>query len=191
MSKYDIRICKCGRIHMIDNDKIDRALEHDKNFVLICGGCGHGILIGADIEPDWFEPGKDCYIMYTGEFSRYSDKSVFASDFESTEQHKGIEEIFYSHGVKVPMMTGMYATDYSCDGGFSDRWYPDFYKIQRKDITVEEIMKFIDEYNHNRTTVNMERFIRETPDDMLEDISRYLIKGFNWKGTKWETKYNS
>lgn len=188
--KYDMRICKCGRIHMVDNNKLDKALENNKNLLLICGGCGAATLIGADIEPDWNEPDKKCYMMYSGDLSSYEDKSITDADFESTEHHKGIDEIIYSHGIKVPMMTGQYATDYY-NGIFSDRWYPDFYKIQRKDVTVNEVMDFIDEYNHDRTTVNMKRFIHETPEDMLEEISHYMIDGFNWKGTKWETEWNS
>ena len=188
--KYDIRICKCGRIHMVPNGKLDKALENNKNLLLVCGGCGAAALIGADIEPDWNEPDKDCYMMYSINFSPYRDTTISASDFESTEIKKGIEKIIYSHGIKVPMMTGQYATDYS-NGRFSDRWYPDFYKIQRKDVTVNEIMTFIDEYTHDRTTVNMNRFILETPEDMLEEISHYLIDGFDWKGTKWETEWNS
>ena len=52
-------------------------------------------------------------------------------------------------------------------------------------------MDFINEYTHDRTTVNMDRFIRETPEDMLEEISHHSIEGFNGKGTKWETKWNS
>ena len=26
--KYDARICKCGRIHMVDEDKLEKALEN-------------------------------------------------------------------------------------------------------------------------------------------------------------------
>lgn len=188
--KYDMRICKCGRIHMVDENKLEKTLKNDKNLLLICGGCGCATLIGANVEPDWNESEKNCYMMYSGDFSSYEDKSITVDDFKSTENHKGIEEIIYSHGRKVPMMTGMYATDYA-NGRFSDRWYPDFYKIQRNNITVKEIMDFIDEYTHNRTTVNMNRFIRETPEDMLEEISHYMIDSFNWKGTKWETEWNS
>ena len=188
--KYDMRICKCGRIHMLDNNKLNEALENNKNILLVCAGCGSATLIGANIEPDWNDPSKDCYMMYSGDFSDYEDKSITAADFESTEEQKGIEEIIYSHGLKVPMMTGQYATDYF-NGIFSDRWYPDFYKIQRSDITVNEIMDFIDEYDHDRTTVNMDRFIHETPEDMLEEISHYSIDGLDFKGTKWETEWNS
>ena len=133
---------------MVDEDKLGNALENNKNLFLICGGCGTATLIGADIEPDWDEPDKDCYMMYSCEYSSYKDKSITTADFESIEHHKGIEEIVYSHGIKVPMMTGMYATDYN-NGKFSDRWYPDFYKIQRSDITVKEIMDFINILKYN------------------------------------------
>ena len=188
--KYDMRICKCGRIHMIEGEKLERALEKDKNILLICAGCGAATVVGADIEPDWNDPEKECYMMYSGDFSAYDDKEISVSDFTSTENHKGIETIIYSHGIKVPMKTGQYATDYF-NGQFSDCWYPDFYKIQRNDVTVEEIMNFINEYKHDRRTVNMQRFINETPDDMLEEISNYMIEGLNWKGTKWEKEWNS
>lgn len=188
MSKYDMRICNCGRIHMIDMEKIDTVCKANKDLLLICAGCGKAVLIGANIESDWFDPTKNCYFMYTRDFSPYNDFIINSCTFEeSGDNKKAIDEIIYSHGYKVPMNTGQYATDYS-DGRFSDRWYPDFYKIQRVDITVPEIMKFIDEYSHARTTVNMKRFISQTPEDVLEEISRYWIEGFDWTGTKWEQK---
>ena len=190
MGKYNMSICKCGRIHMIDSEKLNTALHNNKNLMIICGGCGTVKLSGADVFPDWEDPEKDCYMLYEKVFSPYDDTHITVVDFESGEDSKGIEEIIYSHGVKVPMRTGMYATDY-CNGRFSDRWYPDFYKIQRKDVTVDEIMKFINDYTVNRTTVDMERFIRENNSDVLEEISHYHIEGFNWKGTRFETEYNS
>ena len=185
--KYDMRICRCGRIHMIDNNRINSALKKNKNLLLICAGCGAATLIGADVEMDWTDQGKEIYMMYSNDFSVSEDSIITSSDFKTTDNHKAIEEIIYNQGLKVPMMSGQYATDYF-NGIFSDRWYPDFYKIQRDDITVKEIMNFIDEFNHDRTTVNMDRFIYESPEDMLDEISRYSIKGLNWVGTKWESK---
>lgn len=110
--KYDMRICKCGRIHMVPTEKIEKALEDNKNLLLICAGCGTATLIGADIQPDWIEPDKDCYMMYASDFSSYQDASIGISAFNTTEELKGIEEIYYSHGLKVPMLTGQFATDY-------------------------------------------------------------------------------
>ena len=189
--KYDMRICKCGKIHMIPEKKIDDALENNKNLLFICASCGEALLIGGDVEIDWDDPSKDCYMMYSGCWSGYEDTSLTKRDFETAENHKGINEIFYSHGIRVPMMTGQNATDYMSGVGFSDRWYPDFWKIQRVGITVPEIMKFIEEYKRDRTTVNMSAFINSVPEDMLEEISHYHIEGLNWKGTKWETEWNS
>lgn len=186
--KYNMKICKCGRIHMIDDSKIEKALENEKDFLLVCGSCGMATVIGADKEPDFYDPNKTCHIMYSYDLD--SDKSITPDAFTTAKDHKGIEEIFYSNGLKVPIMTGMYATDYIA-GNFSDGWCPDLYKIKRDDITKEEVFRFIDEYNHDRITVDMGRFIRETPDDMLEEISHYYIKGFNWKGTKYERILNS
>ena len=51
-------------------------------------------------------------------------------------------------------------------------------------------MDFIDEYIHDRTTVNMNRFINETPDDVLDELSNYLIDGLDWKGTKFEKEWH-
>ena len=47
--KYNMRICKCGRIHMIDENKLEKALENNKHIFLICGGCRTATLIGAEI----------------------------------------------------------------------------------------------------------------------------------------------
>ena len=35
--------------------------------------------------------------------------------------------------------------------------------------------KFNDEYNRDRSTVNMRRFINETPDDVLKELANYAI----------------
>lgn len=52
MSRKDIGICTCGRIHFIDKDIIDEALELNKNTLIICGGCGRTYVIGADLIKD-------------------------------------------------------------------------------------------------------------------------------------------
>lgn len=187
MRKYDMRICSCGRIHMIPMEKIDKAIENNKNFLYICGGCGRASIIGADIEQDWYEEDKLCYNMYSGKVFEYKDGSINVEDFTEHDNKKAISEIFYSHGIKVPMMTGEYARSYFCDQ-FADMWYPDFYKIQRGNITLEEVKEFVDEFTKNQIVVNMNRFIRETPDEYLKEISCYLIRAFDWTGTKYERK---
>lgn len=97
--KYDMRICKCGRIHMIPIGKVYKACKENKNLLFFCGGCGAGTWIGADIVPDYYEPEKDCYSMYAQDFSLYESASITNSDFEGKEDKKGISEIYYSHGI--------------------------------------------------------------------------------------------
>ena len=57
-------------------------------------------------------------------------------------------------------------------------------------MTAVEAQDFLENARKEARTVNMNRFIRENKDDMLEEISRYLIKGFDWKGTKYEKEWN-
>lgn len=185
----EMKICKCGRIHLIPEEKINNALEKDKNFVLICANCGQGFVIGADIEPDWNNPEKDCYMMYSYDLSKGISITKESFNENETEHKKGIEEIYYSDGIKVPMMTRNYATNYFC-GVFIDKLCPDFYKIQKQNITKKEIMDFIEKWEKDSVMVNMDRFIEENKEDDLKEISRYLIKGFNWKGTKFEREWD-
>ena len=189
MRKYDMRICSCGRIHMIPMDKVNNAIEKNKNLLYICGGCGNASIIGADIEPDWYEKDKLCYNMYSSKVFEYKDGSINVEDFTEHDNKKAISEIFYSHGIRVPMMTGEYARSYFY-GTFADMWYPNFYEVQRSDTTVEEFRQFINDFTINQTVVNMNRFINETPKEYLEEISSYLIEAFNWKGTKYEKSWS-
>lgn len=185
----EMKICKCGKIHLIPEEKIDNALEKNKNFIIICADCGHGFVIGADIESDWNEPEKICYMMYSFDLSNYQNKSITKDNFETTEEEKGIEEIYYSHGIKVPMMTGNYASDYFGER-FYDWRYPDFYKIERNNTTEKEIVDFINKWEKDLGIVDMKRFVRENKEEDLKEISKYLIEGFNWKGTKFEREWD-
>lgn len=187
--KFDMRICKCGRIHMVPIEKVDNALKADKELLLICAGCGKGTIIGADIEPNWFDDDSNdlVYNMYSRDFSPHLSIDISKINFEDCLLGKPFSEIFYSHGIQVPMMTGMYAGHYD-NGKFSDEWYPDFWKIEREDVTVKEIMEFIDEWRQERITVNMNRLLHENDDAILEELSHYYIPAFDWKGTKFEKK---
>lgn len=176
MNKYYMQICSCGRIHMIDTNRIEKIYKENKNLLLICAGCGEATLIGANIEADPFDSKNLCYLPYTIAFSPYHDQTIKGYMFNDLQSYgdKVLEEIFYSHGYKVPMMTGRYAT-YYISGRFFDYNY-DNYTTKRP---ISEA---------DRSSVNMKRFIAETPDLILEAISHYFIEGFDWSGTKWEQK---
>lgn len=80
MNKYDMRICHCGKIHMIPSEKSESITE--------------------DI-------------------------------FKGTENKKAISEIYYSHGIKVPMMNGYYATEYHHGIFYDGMVIANLYEIDR------------------------------------------------------------
>ncbi len=189
MSKYNVKFCSCGRIHMVPYEKLEPILEKDKNLLLICAGCGAAMLVGADIESNIYSENDDnsmCYNMYTYDYNMNKDKYITLEDFNGTKEFKGIEEIFYSHGIKVPMLTGNYSNCYN-DGYFYDTTNVDTEEIEHKiSITKEEILKIIKEHNYKSNTVDMRRFINENEEDDLKSISGYALSNLIWDGTKYD-----
>lgn len=186
----ELRICSCGRLHFIDEDIFSTALEQDKNVLLICGSCGRATIIGADKEPDIYgdDPTKICYNMYSCDI--HEDMKEFeASSFDSTECKKGIYKIVYSKGKGVPMMSGMYAQQFGANG-FEENWFPDFWKIERSNITVDEIMQFIGEWRKERSTVSMNRLLHELTEEEAELLSHFYIRGLDWSGTKYAKNWD-
>lgn len=195
MNRKDIRICSCGRIHFIDSGIIDEALEQNKNTLVICGGCGRTYVIGADIEPDWYEPDKMCYNMYTSTLLPNGSEYPYIFDqkfFETVEgKFKGFHKVIIDPGKRVMMDTGYYATAYDNGSGmFYDMQYPDFWKIKKTD-ELEDVLLFINKFQRDMKSVNMNWLLRSLTDEEAEQLSHYGVKGLNWKGTKWETEYNS
>ena len=188
--KYNMRICRCGHIHMVPEVKIDKAIENNKVLMVVCRNCGSVSYIGADEGYDEFEH-KKIYNMfsYEGKNKTFSiGQECFITDGESGG--RPINEILFSVGLKVPMMSGEFAAQYFCDT-FYDNWYPNFDKLMKPDITTSEIQEFVDTFHKERSTVNMEQFIRDTPDEYLREISGYLVRAFNWKGTKYEREWST
>lgn len=185
--KYDVKICKCGRIHFIDWNEISTACDKEKNLLLICGGCGEATYIGSDKQPDWFDENKICHMMYSYSQNKYEDFSINEDSFKSTRYDKGLYKVIYSHGIKVMMKTGYYATAYD-NGIFTDMQYPDMWHIQRNDITVNEIKEFFNKWEEKMKTVNMNSLLKKLTDEQANELSSYMIEGLDWTGTKYERK---
>ena len=187
--EYEVKFCSCGHIHVFPWSIVEKAVETNENLLLICADCGKATVIGADtLDGGYYgnEEGKICYEMYSHDFSPYEDKIITKNFFRKHKTHKALNRIYYSHGIKVPMMTGEYANSFFC-GTFYDSREPDWYKIDHTgDLSRKEIMDFITEHRINKCKVNMERFIRDNPEDKIRAISHYVIEGLNWKGTKFE-----
>lgn len=182
----NLMICRCGRIHTVSHDVIEAALNRRKEILFICARCGNAAIIGGDESTDP-DTGDITYIMHTNDFR---GEVITPEVFISNEKYKGLYQILYKRGYGVPMQTGMYATDYF-NGVFSDHWYPYFDKIMRYGVNGDDVINFVSTYNRQRTTVDMGRFIRETPEEVLEQLSRKSIPGLNWRGTAYESKFNS
>ena len=184
--RKEIRICKCGHIHIFDQSKIDKALNEDKEFVLVCGNCGVAYRIGADREDGalFGEPGKTYFNMYTMDIR---DKtSITKNSFDDNADHKPFAEIFYNAGISVPMMSGMSATHYG-PNGFADNWFPDFLnELDRKDVTVEEIREMREKWRKDHTTVNINWFARQIDEQTGKLLANAYIKGLDFTGTKYE-----
>lgn len=103
-------------------------------------------------------------------------------------ERKEFHKVIYSRGKKVRMMTGMYANGYE-HGKFMDNWFPDFYKIEKNGITVEEIMQFIEQWQHDRTTVDMDSLIRDLSEEEAEILFRRRIIGIDFSGTKYANNF--
>lgn len=176
--KYSMYICSCGRVHMIPNEKIEEAIVQEKVLVYICGGCGAIRIIGAD-------ESVDGYSMFSYRINYDYDNPISLEDIFVREKCKPYTEILYSPGIRVPMKTGMCARSYNSDH-FCDTWHPDWSKIEWRGITTKKFLEFINKYKRDQVTVDMDRFIRETPDEYLDDISKYCITAFDWNGTRWD-----
>lgn len=182
--KYEVRVCNCGRIHVFSHEKIENAIYNNKELLLICGGCGSGTIIGADyLQEGAYGSDEPCYDMYS--FTLDKTCSI-TSDFKVPDGHE-ISEIFIDKGIKVPMMTGEYAGQYTHFVGFSDIWFPDLYKIEAPDTTMKDVAEFIAKYRKDRKTVNMNRLINENNNpEILKAISSRLIEGLDWTDTKYD-----
>lgn len=183
--RREIRICKCGRIHIFDEAKIDKALNEDKEFMLVCGSCGVAYRIGADREDGemFGDPGKTYFNMYTIDVR---DKTSITEASFTDGDHKPFAEIFYDEGISVPMMSGMSANDYG-PHGFADNWFPDFLnELDRRDITVEEIREMREKWRKDRITVNMGWFIRQIGGDTATLLAKARIRGLDFTGTEYE-----
>lgn len=196
---YDVRICSCGTIHFIPIHKINLAITQDKELLWICGRCGNATRIGADREPNDYFDGPDApeyvYSMYSVDMIPNRDdqvRSIEEKDFRDGVEHKAYSEIFYSCGVQVPMRTGMHAKAYNpYSRKFLDIWYPDYWKLDGKDQTAEDIRRELSEYRKNSQIVNMHRFVRETRREYLEILAQTMWDEFDWSGTEFEELHNN
>jgi len=164
MKKYDVRFCNCGRVHFIDQTKIDQAIENEKQVLVICNNCGNSFIIGADKGYDEYLD-QEIYNMYS-----YGMRDTELNDLSR------IDSIVFTAGEQVRMMTGGTAT-------YQGDCFIDWETKKPDNISNEEWEKM-------QKTVNTQHTINWIRDeDKLEQMSHYVV-GIDWKGTKYEKAWS-
>ena len=169
----EVIFCKCGHIHIVSDELIDKAIASNKDHLLICASCGASHAVGAD-----YMGSDEGYYMH-----RYGLKEEVMSP---ENINKRFSEVVYSKGYEVPMKSG-YSANYYFNGRFSDERAVSMdevkYRMMMDHIQFEEAFERL---NQDRHTVNMNLFIRMTPDSVLDQLCSYNIDGFDWSGTKYD-----
>ena len=94
MKKYDVRFCDCGRVHFIDEDKLNEAYDSEKSVIHICNNCGRTYMT-------WLED----YLDGKARCGRFVEDEEF--DNNSLNQ---IGWVVSSSGERIIMRTGGEAT---------------------------------------------------------------------------------
>jgi hypothetical protein len=166
MKKYDVRFCDCGRVLFIEQDKIDHAIENEKEVLVVCNHCGDSFVIGANKEINpYSEDGKECYMMYS-----YEMKNTIETNMNR------FDSIVFTRGEMIRMETGGEAT-------YHGQGFIDWDTKKPDDITEEE-------WDKKRRTVNTQHTINWIhDDDKIEAMSHYGVD-IHWAGTRFEHDYN-
>ena len=161
--KYEVYFCSCGRVHFVDSEKLNDAIVNEKEILIVCNNCGNSFVEGADKEE---YNGEEGYMMYS--------RSMRDTEINDTSK---IDNIVFTPGEKVRMMTGGEATSYV------GNTFIDWETKKPDNITLKEWEKM-------RETVDIERTINWISDDnKLSNMSNY-VTGIDWKGTKFEKAWS-
>jgi len=161
--KYEVYFCSCGRVHFVDTEKLNKAIENEKEILVVCNNCGNSFVEGADKQE---YDGEECYMMYS--------RSMRDTEINDTSN---INSIVFTPGEKVFMMTGGEATFYG-NSTFID------WETKKLDNVTDEEWKKIREIVDVERTINL---IRD--DNKLSNMSNY-VTGIDWKGTKFEKAWS-
>jgi hypothetical protein len=178
--KFDVRFCRCGRIHLVDWCDINAAIDTEKEILLICGGCGAATRIGADD----YDGGKAMYsIDLTHESKDHVviDERNFADNTEPSEKYfPKFTKIIYSNGIRVPMKNGYYATSYF-NGIWQDtrRDYINFNEARLLRKSVADVQKEYEEDLANSRIVDVDRLFDSLNDEKKRVLTpyKYMFEG--------------
>ena len=171
-----IIICRCGRIHRVLSEDVEKVAGKRKKILLVCTHCNGQYILDAQKTEDGNFLYKSSRLPLTPPNQR-----------KMSDTARYYAEVKYSRGYRVPMESGYYAT-----------WYNGSYFQTDKTYSLDLIKWYMSCYNYtldeayeklkkDSCIVDMCKFLNETPKDVLEDISKYNIKAFDWTGTIFNT----
>ena len=176
--KFDVRFCSCGRIHLVDWDSIENAIDNNKEILLICGGCGRASRIGAD---DYFDGGKSMYTIDLAHESKdhvIIDERNFSDNADSSEEYfPKFTKIIYSNGIRIPMKNGYYATSYF-NGIWQDtrRDHINFNEARLLRKSLADVQKEYEENLANSRIVDVDRLFNSLNDEEKRVLTPYRYR---------------
>lgn len=172
-TRYDLRICKCGRVHFIPSEKIDNAIKNSKEIVLICPGCGTILHIGADVQEDPYV-GGECYMMYSYD---QKDGTITSANFDPAFNGRVIDEIIVDEGERVYMKTCRPADHYSF-GKFYD-WGSDFPDIRDyANKPAADLIRDMDKFNRTREIIDIDMTLKFMSKEHSDYMNHPMAKAF-------------
>ena len=164
-----LHICRCGRLHFIEENSIPRLSSDGKVLLFICSRCGEAVRTWLDCIPGNDEPFVMCSnIVQNGEITEKS----FSHHFEGTP----INSVIIDEGKDVYMKTGSPATAY-VDGHPYDLGHSlveSLFSIRKTD-TVDEFLNGILQIKFKCSVVDSDRTMGSLTDDERYCISRYYL----------------
>ena len=182
--EMELRICKCGCIHILDAKPIEEALEKHKEILLICGNCGTAFRVGTDATAEaCADEGPNLYERIIMRKATIITEDSFAD--RPAERTKPFDKIYHNKGYRVPMMTGQMATRF--DGRlFVDDNAPDFLKdIDRPGATVNGLREEYDQWKTDRVTVDMCALVNELGEENAQWIATQRVPGLDFSKTEY------
>lgn len=172
MNEYSCYFTRDGRVVFILNKDIDKAIDTEKELLVVTTHCGDAFTIGANKRYDEFDNKDYYYDMYSYYFHN-----------DTISNPEKFAKIIFTEGEKIYMKSGKEATDYfnGCYVDYDDYKLNDLY-LGKISIPQNAPCKTVD---MERTINYFEQYVKDG-EEKLRCMSCCAISAFNWAGTKYE-----
>lgn len=122
-----------------------------------------------------------CLVPYEEDSFAFTSKDVKKENISKYDHIINDDEQII---VEIPMKTGNMAT-YFCNT-LSSNFYFDETVFTKEDLKND--YAYLRKINPNAFEIDMNKLLTMYSDEILENIARYYVTAFHWKGTKFERK---